>query len=160
MAFKLNISDKGKAWKIETESEFLVGKTIGDKINGKEIKHELEGYEFEITGGSDLSGFPMSKDVQGLGLKRVLLTKGWGMRDNREGVRMRKTLRGKTISNVVSLINLKVVKVGVKKLEEIFPEQNIAKQSSAIPSAEAEGKSKEKKTAAPAVPAVPAPAAT
>jgi len=145
MAFKLNISDKGKAWKIETESEFLVGKTIGDKINGKEIKHELEGYEFEITGGSDNAGFPLSKDVPGLALKALLLKKGFGMKDNIEGMRRRKTVRGGTISQLVSLINLKVVKHGTKHLNEIFPEQN---------------KPKEKKTAAPAVPAVPAPAAT
>jgi len=145
MAFKLNISDKGKAWKIETESEFLVGKTIGDKINGKEIKHELEGYEFEITGGSDNAGFPLSKDVPGLALKALLLKKGFGMKDNIEGMRRRKTVRGGTISQLVTLINLKVVKHGTKHLNEIFPEQN---------------KPKEKKTAAPAVPAVPAPAAT
>jgi small subunit ribosomal protein S6e len=140
MVFKLNISDRGKAWKVESESEFFVGKSLGDKIQGKEIKPELEGYEFEISGGSDLAGFPLSKDVPGLALKSLLLTKGFGMRDNTEGVRRRKTVRGKTISASVSLINLKVVKSGAKKFEEIFPEQN---------------KPKEKKTAAPA----PAPTA-
>ena len=93
--FKLNISEKGKAWKLEIDSEFLVGKSVGDKFDGKEIKLELEGYELEITGGSDGAGFPVSKDVPGLGLKRVLLSKGWGMHDNREGVRLRKTVRGK-----------------------------------------------------------------
>lgn len=128
MAFKLNISDKGKAWRLEMESEALVGKSIGDKINGKEISADLEGYELEIMGGSDLSGFPMSKDVQGLGLKRALLTKGWGMHDSREGVRIRKTLRGKTVSSAVSLLNLKVVKSGAKSLSEIFPDQNKPKE--------------------------------
>jgi small subunit ribosomal protein S6e len=138
MVFKLNISDKGKAWKVETDSEFLLGKSLGDKIHGKEIKPELEGYELEISGGSDIAGFPLSKDVPGLALKALLLKKGFGMRDNTEGIRKRKTVRGKTISASVSLINLKVVKHGAKHLNEIFPEQN---------------QPKEKKTPAPTAPA-------
>ena len=89
MPFKLNMSDNGKAWKLETESEVPVGKSLGEKIDGKEIKSELDGYEFEITGASDIAGFPHSKDVEGLGLKKVLLKKGWGMKDNREGLRLR-----------------------------------------------------------------------
>lgn len=128
MPFKINISEKGKAWKLETEDEILVGKLIGDKLDGKEIKHELEGYELEITGGSDSSGFPLSKDAEGIGLKRVLLTKGWGMRNSEEGLRKRKTVRGKQISNTTSQINLKVIKAGKKHLAEIFPEQNKPKE--------------------------------
>ena len=131
MPFKLNISEKGKAWKLELQDESLVGKSIGSKIEGKEIKPELEGYEFMITGGSDSSGFPLSKDVEGIALKKVLLTKGWGMRDNREGVRIRKTVRGKQISGTTALINLSVVKAGKKSLSEIFPEQNKAKEAKA-----------------------------
>jgi small subunit ribosomal protein S6e len=124
MVLKLNISDKGKAWKLEFEhGEALSGKNVGDKINGKELKHELEGYELEITGGSDIAGFPLSKDVEGIGLKGVLLTKGWGMHDTRKGVRLRKTVRGKTISETSVQINMRIIKHGHKKLEEIFPEQ-------------------------------------
>ncbi len=128
MPFKLVIGDKGKAWKLDLDNEHLVGKSVGDKINGKDIKHELEGYELEITGGSDLSGFPLSKEAQGLALKSVLLSKGWGMRDNYPGIRRRKTVRGKVISLVVSQINLKVLKHGHKHLSEIFPEQNKPKE--------------------------------
>lgn len=125
MAFKLNISDKeGKSWKLEIESEVLVGKNIGEKIDGKEVKPELEGFEFEITGGSDTAGFPLMSKIEGSGLKRVLLKKGWGMRDSREGVRLRKTVRGKQISASVSQINMCIVKEGKKKIFEIFPEQN------------------------------------
>lgn len=124
MPIKLNISEHGKAWRLEVTEEVLSGKMVGEKIHGKDIKPEFEGYEFEITGGSDSSGFPLSKDVDGLILKRVLLTKGWGMRDNREGMRRRKTVRGKVISGTTALLNLKVVKVGHKKLDEIFPDQN------------------------------------
>jgi len=122
--FKLVIGDKGKAWKIELESESLVGKSVGDKIQGKEIKAELEGYEFEITGGSDIAGFPLSKDVPGLALKALLLKKGWGMRDNYPGIRRSRTVRGRVIAQSTSQINLKVVKPGHKHLAELFPEQN------------------------------------
>jgi len=124
MAFKLNISEKGKAWKLEIESEFLVGKSVGDKIDGKEIKPELEGYELEITGGSDSAGFPLFKEVSGIGLKKVLFKKGWGMHDSKDGIRRKKTVRGKTISSAVSLINMKVINAGKKPLNEIFLDQN------------------------------------
>lgn len=144
MPFKLVIGDKGKAWKLDLDNEVLVGKSLGDVVQGKEIKPELEGYELEITGGSDSAGFPLSKDVPGLALKSVLLTKGWGMRDSYPGMRKRKTVRGKVLSAAVSQINLKVVKAGSKKLSEIFPEQNKA------PEAKVETKPKAEGEAAPA----------
>ena len=128
MVFKLNISDKGKAWKLQVEDENLVGKSVGDKVKGEEIKSELSGYEFEITGGSDNAGFPLKKDVEGIALKRVLLTKGWGMRDNEEGVRRKKNVRGKQIAGNTSQINIKVLKTGSKGLAEIFPDQNKPKE--------------------------------
>ncbi|MCU0642449.1 MAG: eS6 family ribosomal protein [archaeon] len=131
MPIKLNISEKGKAWKVEVPEEVITGKSVGDKISGKDVKPELEGYEFQITGGCDSAGFPLSKDVEGLGLKALLLKKGWGMKDNTEGMRRRKTVRGKVISENVSLINLNVLKAGSKKLAEVFPEQNQPKEKKA-----------------------------
>jgi small subunit ribosomal protein S6e len=122
MPVKLNISEKGKAWKLEVSEEALSGKSIGDKFDGKEIKPELEGYELEITGGSDSAGFPLSKDVEGLGLKGLLLKKGWGMKDNREGLRLRKTVRGKIVSATTAQLNINVLKAGKKPLSEVFPE--------------------------------------
>mgnify|MGYP001607481297 CR=1 FL=1 len=126
MAFKLNMSDNGKAWRLETGAEFLVGLSVGEKFEGKELGHDFEGYEFEIRGGSDISGFPLSKDVEGIGIRKVLLAKGWGMRAKREGVRLRKSLRGKTISDKVIQVNIKVLKSGKKAMSEIFPDQNKA----------------------------------
>jgi len=126
MAFKINISDsKGKSWKIETESESLSGKFVGEKIDGKEISPDLEGYKLEITGGSDTAGFPLARDVEGIGLRKVLLTKGWGMRLNKpKGLRLRKTVRGKVISSAVVQINMKVIEEGSRKLDAVFPAQN------------------------------------
>ncbi len=140
MPFKINIGEKGKTWKIEAEAPSLSGKSLHDSVKGSEISQELEGYEFEILGGSDKSGFPMYEKVEGIGLKKVLLTLGWGLhkRPRREGkkkrytpagLRMRKTVRGKTISDAITQINLKVTKNGKKSLAEIFPDQNKAPEA-------------------------------
>lgn len=137
MTLKLNISQKGKAWKLELDPSVLSGKSIGDKIQGKDVKDDLEGYELEITGGSDISGLPMDKNVEGIGLKRILRTKGWGLWSKPKGeskkaprfpkgLRMRKTARGKTISEKTIQVNINVLSAGPKKLEEIFPDQNKA----------------------------------
>ena len=140
MAFKINLSEKsGKTYKLEVEAPLLEGKLLHDKINGKDISDDLEGYEFEITGASDKSGFTAVKEVDGSGLKKVLLSyeKGMHKRPKREGkkkrsnfkpkgLRLRKTVRGKIISDAMSQINLKTLKDGKKPFAEIFPEQNKA----------------------------------
>lgn len=125
---KYNISDKGKAWRIESQDEALSGKSVGDEIQGKEISADLEGYTLKITGGSDNAGFPLSQNTEGIGLRKVLLKEGWGMRDSTEGLKRRKTVRGKTISNTTSQINLVVIKAGNKHLAEVFPDQNKPKE--------------------------------
>lgn len=119
MTFKINISDKGKTIKLETESEELVGKLIGDTVKGKEISPDLEGYELEITGTSDISGFPGKKGLEGSGYHRILLSKGFGMKDSRKGLRLRKTLRGQEVSLKTSQINAIVKKHGKNKFEDI-----------------------------------------
>ena len=141
--FKINISEKsGKTYKLETEAEDLLEKALHDKINGKNISEDLAGYEFEITGASDKSGFTAIKEVEGFGKKKVLLTYGKAMkkRPRREGkkkqttptpkgLRLRKTVRGRIISPEIIQINLKVLKEGSKKLSDIFPEQNKPKET-------------------------------
>ncbi|PIN93445.1 30S ribosomal protein S6e [Candidatus Pacearchaeota archaeon CG10_big_fil_rev_8_21_14_0_10_31_24] len=131
MPFKLNISEKGKAYKLELQEESLVGKSVGDKFTGSDISHDFEGYELEITGGSDLAGFPLHKGTEGIALRRILLTKGWGMRKKGPGLRLKKTIRGKVISVTTAQINIKVLKSGKKSLAEIFPDQNKATEADA-----------------------------
>jgi small subunit ribosomal protein S6e len=134
MVFKLNISNKGKSWKMELESDTLSGKSLGEKIEGELISPDLSGYELEIAGGTDEAGFPMMKEVEGSGLTKRLLTKGWGFTTRSKegklpkGIRKRKTVRGKVISEAITQINLNVIKEGSKKLEDIFPEQNKPKE--------------------------------
>ena len=121
MPFKVNVSQGEKTYKFELElAEALMGKSLGEKVDGKDVDSRLEGYELELKGGSDKAGFPMYSKSEGIGIKRVLLTKGWGMKDPRKGVRLRKTVRGKIIGGDIVQINFIVVKVGSKKLEELF----------------------------------------
>ena len=132
--FKINISEKsGKTYKIEAEAISLIGKKLHDKIQGKEISPDLEGYELEITGASDKSGFTAHEAVEGIGMKKLLLSYEKGMkksirkegkkklgRTKPKGLRLRKTVRGNTISDAIIQINFKVLKQGKKKLEEVF----------------------------------------
>lgn len=124
MPYKINISEKnGKTYKLEADSESLAGIKIGEKVVGEDIDSKLSGYELEITGTSDKAGFPGLKNIEGFALKRVLLKKGTAMRAKKKGLRLKKTIRGNTISKDTMQINTKVLKRGNKKLEEIFPEQ-------------------------------------
>ncbi|HDK41784.1 MAG TPA: 30S ribosomal protein S6e [Candidatus Pacearchaeota archaeon] len=160
MVFKINISEKGgKTYKLEIDTNALEGKQLHDKIQGTEVSPDLGGYEFEIAGASDSAGFTAMKDVEGIGLKKVLLNYGKGFKkrpkkegkkkrsDNRpKGLRLRKTVRGKVISKAISQINLKILKEGGKQLSEIFPDQNKPKEApEGVPSEEGKAKAEEKK---------------
>jgi small subunit ribosomal protein S6e len=140
--FKINISTKeGKTYKLELESEALTEKELHSKIPGNDLLPALDGYELEITGASDKAGFPAVEEVEGVGLKKVLLKYGKAMKNRPrkfgkkkrsknkpKGLRLRKTVRGKVISPDIIQINLKVIKEGKKSLQEIFPEQNKPKE--------------------------------
>lgn len=137
MPFKINIGTKeGKTFKLEADAPALEGKELGQTIKGEDISPDFSGYEFEIKGASDKSGFTAMQDVEGFALKRVLLDYGKGMHkkpkgDKKKGskplgLRLRKTVRGKVLSSSISQINLKLIKEGSKKLTEMFPDQNKA----------------------------------
>jgi len=154
--FKINFSTKdGKTYKLEAEAPSLMQKQLGNKINGEDVSTDFAGYELEITGASDKSGFTAMHDVQGFGLKKVLLGYGKGMQKKPKGehkksttpggLRLRKTVRGNTISEAISQINLKVIKEGAKKLAEIFPEQNKAPAPTGVPSEEGKAPAEEPK---------------
>jgi len=114
MDLKINIADKsGKCVKKElkdAEASVLHGKKIGDKFNGEVL--DMNGYEFEIAGGSDYCGFPMRKDVNGIMRKAILTTKGLGNKYNRKGMRLRRTVAGNTVYAKTTQLNLRVVKYG------------------------------------------------
>ncbi|MBS3080153.1 30S ribosomal protein S6e [Candidatus Pacearchaeota archaeon] len=123
MPFKINISHKGKTYKLESEDEFFIGKKIGDTFKGEELHKDLSGYELEITGTSDISGIPGFKGLEGIRYHRKLLTFGKGMKDRKKGLRLRKTLRGEEISAKTIQINCKILKEGSKKFEELIKKE-------------------------------------
>jgi small subunit ribosomal protein S6e len=128
MVFKLNISHNGKTYKIESENEELVGKKIGETINGVDISSDLKGYELEITGTSDTAGKAGFKGLEGAGYHRKLLKFGPGMKDKTKGLRLRKTLRGEEISLKTSQINTKLKKEGPKKFDSFFAKSEEQKE--------------------------------
>ena len=129
MAFKVNISNKGKTYKLETENEGFIRNKIGDVIKGESFSPDLEAYDLEITGTSDSSGFPGIKGYEGPQLRRALLTiKDKGMNDRTKGLRLKKSIRGEEISEKTAQINMKVIKEGKKKFEDLIPKKEVSEE--------------------------------
>ena len=116
--YKLNISGHtglSKLVQIDENKFRFDGMKIGDVLKGGLIG--FPNYEFEITGGSDASGFPIRKDVHGPVKKKILVSKrGIGYKPSRKGQKRRKTVRGNEITHDITLINLKVIKYGEAEL--------------------------------------------
>jgi small subunit ribosomal protein S6e len=118
--FKLTIGNpkNGKSYKREvkdSEAKAFIGKKIGDAIKGDLFN--MAGYEFKITGGSDYCGFPMRKDVLGMGRKKILAVSGVGMKKAAKGIRQRKTVCGNTIHEKIAQVNLLITVEGKAPLE-------------------------------------------
>ena len=106
----------------EDKSNALVGKSIGEEIDG--IFVELPGYKLKITGGSDKSGVPMRGDLDGNQRRKILMKGSVGFNPIRDGQRKRKLVRGRTLSGDISQVNLKVIDYGPKSIEELLkPEE-------------------------------------
>ena len=79
-----NPSAGGRAFSVDISGSnynHFLGKKIGDGVDGMfvgEGDQSLTGYKLEITGGSDLTGRPMRPDLDGGGVKSVLITAGVG----------------------------------------------------------------------------------
>ena len=123
---KLVIGTKvGKCFQRELtseEAESVNGKVLGETLNGELFG--FSGVELELTGGSDLNGFPMRKDVHGQNRKKVLMGKGVGFKGKLRGkrfggLRVKRTVCGNTVHNKIHQINVKVVK-GDKVVEAAF----------------------------------------
>lgn len=122
VSFKLNIGDPKtkKCYKAEVKDQQaapLMGLNIGEKIEGSKVG--IEGYEFQITGGTDHCGFPMRSGILGE-RKRISIYKSTGFKGGLKGMKKRKTVCGHKINDKISAINLKVLKEGPKKLMDMF----------------------------------------
>ncbi len=104
--FKLTISDKqGKSITKELKEKDanpFVGLNIGNEVDAATVGL---GGKIRITGGSDKSGVPMRADIHSGSRKYVLLSKGVGLNDTEKGKRVRKLVRGNTISEEIYQIN-------------------------------------------------------
>ena len=111
----INDSKTGKSFNKILESDKvdqLFGKKLGEEIDLSFLG--MDGYLGTITGGSYMTGMPMSKDLDGSGLRKVLIGKGLG---NKTEIRRRKSLAGNTVGQFTSQINIKIKKYGEKALE-------------------------------------------
>lgn len=150
--FKLVISDpkSGKSKQIqlsEENSKNLLGKKIKNTIKGESI--DMPGYEFVITGGSDVAGFPMRNDINGTNRIKILSGKSVGIKKLRnKNDRIRKTVAGNTIYTKTAQINLKITKMGTKSLfeEEKAEEKTENSENSEKKTEDKETKSKEDKS--------------
>lgn len=158
--FKLDIGDPKSKQTVhmETASDAFIGRKLGDKISGSEIKEapDFKDYEFVITGASDKAGFPALSRVEGIGRKRILLTRGKGLRKKVKGLRQKRAIRGSTISEDIIQINLKVSKEGAKSFSEIFKKPEAEKPAEEAKSEAPAEKAKPAEAAAEAVAAAPA----
>ena len=102
----MTVSDvKGKSVTKElkdSDANPLLGLEIGKETDASIVG--LSG-KLKIMGGSDKSGVPMRSDIHGGTRKYVLLSKGVGLQKAETGQRVRKLMRGNTISEEIYQIN-------------------------------------------------------
>ncbi|MFX0101291.1 MAG: S6e family ribosomal protein [Candidatus Hodarchaeota archaeon] len=121
VTYRIVVSKENKSTQFTVEydkfSKAFIGKRIGDDIDGALIGYP--GYTFSITGGSDLAGFPMRRDVHGGVKKRILASRpGVGVRNPsiRSGDRLRKLVRGNTVTDQIVQVNCIILKEGKVQL--------------------------------------------
>ncbi len=96
------------------QSAALVGIKIGEAIDGQLIG--VAG-QVKVTGGSDKSGFPMRPDLQGGVKRRILVSTGPGFKPTTKGERVKKMMRGNTITDDIVQVNLRMVEAEGAKAE-------------------------------------------
>ncbi len=112
--------DDGRTHQFEVDGQDanrFVGRAIGETVDGGAVG--LDGYELEITGGSDESGRPMRGDVAGDETKAVLLSGGTGFNPTRDGERRRVTVRGSEVGEETRQINASIVERGDSSVDEL-----------------------------------------
>ena len=110
--FQLIISDTinktSKATVLEgPKAQALVGKSIGEEVDGKLLG--VGSLKLRITGGTDKDGIPMRLDIQGGAKKRAILSSGVGFKPKTEGERIRKLVRGRTVTEDTFQVNSVIV---------------------------------------------------
>src|SRR3989344_8721762 len=119
----INDVKSGKSYTKPVEDHVLIGRKLGDKVAGSVVG--LAGYELVIAGGSDSAGFPMLKVLDSPLRKRIIITKGFGLRTRKKKALpkdaiKRRSLRGSQVNNFNAQLNLKIVQYGAKSVEELL----------------------------------------
>ncbi len=104
--------------KVDMVPKVFLNKKLGETVALDEIG--FDGYEGKITGGSDKEGFPLHPSVVGSGRRKILSLSGIGFRQTGDGEKRRKSVRGNTVSEQISQINVSVTKEGNAKFAELF----------------------------------------
>ena len=100
------------------EANRLIGKEIGDEVEGKLIG--LDGYTLLLTGGSDIIGRQLNKEIKGSAPRKILITDKSGHKNSLlSGERKRIIVRGREISEQTSQINTVVSSKGKISIEDI-----------------------------------------
>lgn len=111
------------------QSAVLLNRKVGDMIDGNLIG--MPGYKLKITGGSDKSGFPIDRSIDGT--RKATVFKTISNSGSRKGEYHRQSVRGNTISVDIMQLNVSVVEYGDKPIEEMLPPK---KEKEAKPKAE------------------------
>lgn len=142
--FRFVVSSGSKSWQVEKEQSEcpVLGKKIGETFNAGFLG--LDGYSLKITGGTDKDGIPQNKNLEITGKRRLLFTRGFGFSGKkrppgrkkvkatmRKGLRKRRISRGNIISADTMQINCIVQEEGPKKMEDILPKKEKAKEANA-----------------------------
>lgn len=119
--FKIIISDPetGKSSVVEVEGPQaapLIGRKLGETFDGTALG--LRGHKLQLTGGSDKDGFPIRPSVHGGIRVGAILGGGAGFKPKEKGARRRKAVRGDTVTESISQINMKIVEKPAKKETE------------------------------------------
>ena len=114
---KIVFSEGKNSFQKDHEGKSLLGKKIGEEFEGGLIG--LDGYKLKITGGSTKEGFPMHPSVPGQKRTKAVLGRGVGVRKLPKGKKIKKTIAGNVVSEIINQINAKIISKGTKSLEEM-----------------------------------------
>lgn len=129
---KIVISDpkSGRSKGVEISSDAavaLVGRKIGDELEGSAFG--MTGYKLKIKGGSDTSGFPLNRSIQGTGKVKILKLVAESGKE--KGQYKRESVRGGIIAQDTAQVNLAILEYGEKPIAEIMPAKDAPKKEEA-----------------------------
>ncbi|MFQ5406596.1 MAG: S6e family ribosomal protein [Candidatus Micrarchaeia archaeon] len=121
MKIVVNDVKSGKSFQREIEKGKegqIVAKKIGESFEGGLIG--LDGYTLKITGGTDRAGFPMAPHLPGVRRSTYFLSQGMaGVRKLPKGKRVKKQIRGSTVTAEVEQVNAAIDQYGSKSLSDL-----------------------------------------